>query len=104
MTQTNTTQNKEELSKEQQMELFTKFETILRNYKDENAINAYQANFRLMDIFSKSLSQAHQSGIEEGARAERVKIAKLLGDEYENMENNASFYLKLAESLKENKQ
>lgn len=58
----------------------------------------------LEENIDTSILRAHQSGIEEGARAERVKIAKLLGDEYENMENNASFYLKLAESLKENKQ
>ncbi len=121
MTQTNTTQNKEELSKELEEEFNRRFVTypaslVLSQWggssknktkknqllliKNEN--KQYLTINALKNFIAKSNSQAHQSGIEEGARAERVKIAKLLGDEYENMENNASFYLKLA-ALKENK-
>lgn len=101
MTAKNTTQNKEELSEELKDNIICETGSepdgkFLRIKTTDELITI------LTPILNKSISQAHQSGIEEGARAERVKIAKLLGDEYENMENNASFYLKLA-ALKENK-
>jgi len=99
----NTTQNKEELSKEVEERFDKQFYYVPKNDEEAIACTGFHAN-QIKQFLAKELSQAHQSGIEEGARAERVKIAKLLGDEYENMENNASFYLKLAESLKENKQ
>lgn len=106
MTQTtNTTQNKEELEQEAKLVHKILQECIASEVIYETKIaelHLIKGLNKAEELLSKLLSQAHQSGIEEGAEAERAKITKLLEDEYENMENNASFYLKLSEVINEN--
>lgn len=75
MTQTNTTQNKEELIKDWK-DQFRIVEGSRWTFPSEVRIS-WEA---LKELVDKSISQAHQSGIEEGKKSNRDFVIKLKAD------------------------
>lgn len=75
MTQTNTTQNKEELE-ELKQDWKEKFETNLKELDSIGKWNIPYATIidEVEAIVNRAILQAHQSGIEEGAEEERERI------------------------------
>lgn len=102
MTQTNTTQNKEELSKEVK-KFRERYEDFIGIKKGEHIFKIHSDYFdAIAPFWLEELSQAHQSGIEE----ERKRIAKTM-DRFEkiNKKDNDRIggWSWLKTTLKENK-